>query len=45
MSVEKRKLFTILASKMPNDILTRLLDEYVHIKQQFFFAPVSAQRA
>jgi hypothetical protein len=36
MSVEKQKLIAVLSAKMPNDIVTHLLDEYMHIKQQFF---------
>ena len=36
MSVARNNLETALASKVPQDILTRMLDEYQHIKQQFF---------
>lgn len=36
MSIARSKLEAELASKVPNDILKSLLDEYQHIKQQFF---------
>lgn len=36
MSVVKSKVFAALSPKLPDDILTNLLDEYQHIKQQFF---------
>lgn len=36
MSVERSNLETALAPQVPNDILKRMLDEYQHIKQQFF---------
>lgn len=36
MSVTKAALIAALSSKIPNDIVTHTLDEYQHIKQQFF---------
>lgn len=36
MSVTKAALIGILSSKIPVDIVTKMLDEYEHIKQQFF---------
>jgi len=36
MSVGRRKLFSALSKQIPTEILTRLLDDYQHIKQQFF---------
>lgn len=36
MSVERNKLESALAKQVPNDILEKMLDEYQHIKQQFF---------
>lgn len=36
MSVAKSKVIAALSPKLPNDILTNLLDEYQQIKQQFF---------
>jgi hypothetical protein len=37
MSVARNNLEAALAQKIPRDILTRMLDEYQHIKQQFFY--------
>lgn len=36
MSVERNKLESALAQQVPNDVLEKMLDEYQHIKQQFF---------
>ncbi len=36
MSVTKAALVAALSSKIPSDIVTNTLDEYEHIKQQFF---------
>lgn len=36
MSVTKATLAAALSTKVPNDIMTKTLDEYEHIKQQFF---------
>lgn len=36
MSVAKSKVIAALSAKLPSDILTNLLDEYQHIKQQLF---------
>lgn len=36
MSVTKSALVNALSAKIPNDIVTNTLDEYQHIKQQFF---------
>lgn len=36
MSIQRIKLESALSTKLPKDILIALLDEYQHIKQQFF---------
>jgi hypothetical protein len=36
MSVQKSQLEAVLHNKIPQDITTVLIDEYLHIKQQFF---------
>lgn len=36
MSVGRKMLFAVLSPKVPREILIRLLDDYQHIKQQFF---------
>lgn len=36
MSIARSKLITILSAHIPNQILINMLDEYQHIKQQFF---------
>lgn len=36
MSIQRTQLEAALSAKLPHDILTVLIDEYQHIKQQFF---------
>src|SRR6266496_6781352 len=36
MSVSKDYLVSILSTHIPNDILNNIVNEYLHIKQQFF---------
>jgi len=36
MSIERSQIEVALSKKLPQDIITTLLDEYQHIKQQFF---------
>ncbi|MDG2991704.1 hypothetical protein L3556_12290 [Candidatus Synechococcus calcipolaris G9] len=36
MSIQRTQIEAALSAKLPQDILTALLDEYQHIKQQFF---------
>ncbi|HEY9692317.1 MAG TPA: hypothetical protein V6D15_08940 [Oculatellaceae cyanobacterium] len=36
MSIQRSQIETALSTKLPKDILVALLDEYQHIKQQFF---------
>lgn len=36
MTIAKSKLIATLSPNLPNEILTKLLDEYILIKQQFF---------
>jgi hypothetical protein len=36
MSIQRLKLETALSTSLPKDVITVLLDEYQHIKQQFF---------
>jgi hypothetical protein len=36
MSIQKKQIEIALSTKLPQDIITKLLDEYLQIKQQFF---------
>lgn len=36
MSIQRSQIETALSTKLPQEIISALLDEYQHIKQQFF---------